>query len=131
LWLAPDVVNVEGKIAGKHSGHIEYQREGRKPFQAFMGSIGSKYVDYSDDGKTFYNGFERVSYSPVRESVYEADLEMTGAQQGEMKLRATFSRIAFGQPPKLLFEKADDGRPKSFGHVSYNGVTLKIEDLAA
>jgi len=130
LWLAPDIANVEGKIAGQHSGYIEYQRQGRKPLQAFMGSAASQYVNYTDDGKTFFNGSERASFSPMRESVYEADLEMTGAQQGEIKLRMTFSKVSFEQPPKLLFEIAEDGKPKSHGYVTYNGVTLRVEDLS-
>lgn len=128
LWLPPDV-NIEGRIAGRHSGYLEHRRQGRKPVQLMVGSIESRYVNYSDDGKTFYSGFERIRYSPVAETTYEADLEMTGEQQGEMKLRATFSKISSG-PPKLLLEDAEDGKPKSHGYAEYKGVRLNIEDMA-
>jgi hypothetical protein len=63
------------------------------------------------------------------ESVFEADLEMSGEQPGEMKLRATFSQISFEKPPRLLFETGEDGKPKSFGYARYNGVQLDIQDL--
>lgn len=127
LWTAP-YANIEGKIAGKHSGHIEYRRQGKKPAQSLMGSTASTYVNYSDDGKVFYNGFERVRYSFAEESTYEADLRMTGERQGEMKLRVTFSEITSG-PPKLLFDEAEDGKPKSYGYAEYDGVRLNIEDM--
>ena len=65
------------------------------------------------------------------ESVYEADLAMSGAKQGEMKLRATFSQASYEKPPRLLFEPAEDGKPKSYGYASCNGVQLNIEDLTA
>jgi len=122
-------MDVEGKIAGKHSGHIEYTRRGQQPAPALMGSAQAEYVNFSDDGRTFYNGFEKSRYSFMGESSYEADLSMTGEQQGEMKLRITFSQTSFEVMPKLLFEPAEDGKPKSYGYTCYNGVQLKIEDL--
>ncbi len=68
------------------------------------------------------------------ESLFEADLCMTrqpaSEQQGEMKLRVTFSQTSFENPPKLLFTPAEDGKPKSYGYARYNGVQLNIENLA-
>lgn len=124
-------LDIEGKIAGRHSGHIAYVRQGQQPAPALMGSIQTSYVNFSDDGQTFYNGFEKSQYSFMGESVYEADLAMSGAQQGEMKLRATFSQASYEKPPRLLFEPAEDGKPKSYGYASCNGVQLNIEDLTA
>jgi hypothetical protein len=63
------------------------------------------------------------------ESVYEADLAMSGEESGEMKLRAAFSRMSWTDAPKLLFEKAADGKPKSCGYASYKGITLRVEDM--
>jgi len=129
----PPSLDVEGKIAGRHSGYIAYARQGQMPAPALMGSIQATYVNFSDDGLTFYNGYEKSRFSFMGESVYEADLAMTcpqaGEQQGEMKLRATFSQTSFEKPPRLLFEPAEDGKPKSFGFARYNGVQLNIEDL--
>jgi hypothetical protein len=115
---------IKGKIAGKHSGHIEYKQQGA----AMGGSVEAVYVDYSDDGKRFYRGYEKARYSVIDVSVYEADLELEGEETGEMKLRVSFSELV-GGPPKLLFEKAEDGKPKSYGHASYRGITLRVEDL--
>jgi hypothetical protein len=46
-----------------------------------------------------------------------------------MKLRAAFSKVADFELPKLLFEKAEDGKPKSYGYVSYRGVTFRVENM--
>jgi hypothetical protein len=119
LW-SPPVPIVEGKIAGRHSGHVEYTAGD---------VVQSTYVGYSDDGQTFYDGFERMVRNPMGESVFEADVALTGEQTGEMKLRATFSMLTFTLPPKLLFEPADDGKPKSHGHATYGGAILRMEDL--
>jgi hypothetical protein len=65
----------------------------------------------------------------LSENIYEADLSMTGADEGETKFRATFSRVSWDKPPKLLFDKAGDGKPKSCGYARYRGLTLNIADL--
>lgn len=127
----PPSGDMEGKIPGKHSGYIAYARQGQPPAPALMGSTEATYVNFSDDGETFYNGYEKARYSFMSESVYEASLEMSGARQGEMKLRATFSQGGYENPPRLLFEPDADGQPKSYGHARYGGVELRIEDLEA
>jgi len=117
----------EGKIAGEHSGHIEYKKQGG----FHQGFVEAVYVNYSDDGEVFYNGYEKTYSSNSGETVYETDLVMSGKDQGEMKFRACFSKIAgFDDPPRLLFEKGEDGKPKSYGYAVYGGVKLNIEDLA-
>jgi hypothetical protein len=123
--------DIVGKIAGKHSGYIALARQGQMPAPALMGSVEATYVNFSDDGQTFYNGFEKSRFSFMGESVYEASLTKTGAQPGEMKLRVTFSQASYEKPPRLLFEPAQDGKPKSYGYASYNGVQMNIEDLEA
>jgi hypothetical protein len=120
-----------GKIAGKHTGYIDLAIKRQKGLESLTGSAEAVYVNYSDDGKTFYNGFEKSQYSPFSENTYEADVVMSGAETGETKFRAAFSKLTDGDPPKLLFDKADDGKPKSCGYARYQGVTLNIEDLLA
>lgn len=122
--------SIDGKIAGRHSGYVEVKTQARDLLRGIASSGQSTYVNYSDDGKTFYNGFERVVSSFTGDNVYEADLERTGEQRGEMKLRATFSPVSYEVPPRLLFDQAPDGKPKSYGYATYNGVTLRIEDMA-
>lgn len=117
--------NIEGKIAGKHSGYIDYVRQ----VSGYSGKTEAQYVNFSDDGENFYNGYEKISHS-ADGGRYEADLQLTGSQQGEIKLRASFSALGGPTPAKLLFDADADGKPKSFGYASYNGITLNIADLS-
>jgi hypothetical protein len=127
-WLPPKSVD-EGRIMGNHSGDVSITRSGKKMYRLFAGMVEVRYNNYSDDGKTFYNGFEKADYSFRSGCHYEADVEMTGEQQGEMKLRAAFSGMGFDTPPKLLFDPAADGRLQSCGGVTVGGVTLDISEL--
>ena len=115
--------DVEGRIAGKVSGYIEYVHKGAE------GRTEATYVNYSDDGEQVYNGYERVRSSFTSETYYEAKLKLTGPNPGEMDLKATFSPITSQPPARLIFEPDEHGRPKSYGYATYNGVTLRIEDL--
>jgi hypothetical protein len=98
--------------------------------ESWEGSIEVRYVDFSDDGRNFYRGFEKSRYSVSAENTYEADLTVSGVEPGEMKFRAAFSKASYSDPPKLLFEKAEDGKPKSYGYAAYRGITLNIEDMS-
>jgi len=117
--------NVEGKIAGKHSGYIAYIRN----VSGYAGKTEAEYVNFSDDGQNFYNGYEKIHYNAAEGCRYETNLQLTGSKQGEMKFRATFSSLQGPTPAKLLFDTDADGKPKSYGYATYDGITLHIEDL--
>ena len=120
-WLKPRE-NADVKIAGKHSGYITFSRTSQESL--------TKYKDFSDDGKSFYNGCEKVTYSPTRETIYTSDLKLSGENQGEMDCRISFSPAGFGSAPvSLLFETAEDGKPRSYGYAVYNGVKLSVDDM--
>jgi hypothetical protein len=129
LRTGTDGADIEGKIAGRHSGHIRLRWRLKGTLADTAGTVEETYSNFSDDGKTFYNGYEKSSFSIREGSVYEADLTMSGAETGVMKLRVAFSKVAGFEPPKLLFEKTEDGKPKSYGYASYRGRTLNIEDM--
>jgi hypothetical protein len=114
-----------GRIAGAHSGYLEFDRstDGQGAWSAT-----SRYVGYSDDGRNIYNGIERSSGSMASGAVYEADLELVGDVGGEMRLRATWSGL--GDGTRLLFGPAPDGAPRSHGFARYGDKVLRIEDLA-
>jgi hypothetical protein len=114
-----------GRIAGAHSGYLEFDRstDGQGAWSAT-----SRYVGYSDDGRNNYNGIERSSGSMASGAVYEADLELVGDVGGEMRLRATWSGL--GDGTRLLFGPAPDGAPRSHGFARYGDKVLRIEDLA-
>ncbi|MGO4595087.1 hypothetical protein AB4Z18_14825 [Leifsonia sp. 2TAF2] len=113
-----------GRIAGAHSGHLEFERssDGHGTWSAF-----SRYVDFSDDGRAVYNGYERSSGSMASGAVYEADLVAEGEVSGEMRLRATWSGVQQGA--RLLFGTAEDGRPQSFGSARFGDAVARVEDL--
>lgn len=118
--------NVDGKIAGKSSGYLYYKRNASSDSSA---QSEVQYANFSDDGVNFYNGFEKTNTNFAGESRYEADVQLTGKKQGEMKFRATFSSMTGSMPARLLFDTDVDGKPKSYGYATYNGITLNIEDL--
>ncbi len=109
------------QIAGKSSGYV---------ILSYTGTMEAQYINYSDDGVNFYNGYEKSSINFTGESSYEANLQLTGPIPGIMNLRATFGPI-FGVKPAcpLLFDIGADGQCKSYGYATYNGVTLYINDL--
>jgi hypothetical protein len=113
----------QGKIAGKHTGYIRFA-------YSEAGSTESEYVNFSDDGKTFYNGFEKSVVSLAVGSTYESELTATGENEGEMKIKLTFSPMTELGSPKLIFENDENGNPKSYGYSKYNGVTLYVNDLS-
>lgn len=123
--LFSDDPEVEGKIAGKHSGYIDYKRSA----SGHSGRSEVHYVNFSDDGVNFYNGYEKTVYNLTDENRYEANVRLTGDKNGEMNMRATFSAVFGPSPQKLLFDMDAYGKPKSYGYATYNGITLRIEDL--
>ncbi|MEM0286317.1 MAG: hypothetical protein QXW34_04180, partial [Candidatus Methanomethyliaceae archaeon] len=63
------------------------------------------------------------------ETVYEADLKLVGEENGEMRLKVTFSKLFGEEPVRIIFDKDINGNPKSYGYVKYKDVILKVEDL--
>ncbi|MGN6711205.1 hypothetical protein [Anaerocolumna jejuensis] len=118
--------NVSGKIAGKKCGYIDYVRQVNPDY---TGKTETTYVNFSDDGLNFYNGYEKLNYNYSGESRYESNIQLTGSKPGIMNFRATYGPVRAAKPAELLFDIDTDGNPKSFGTVTYNGVTLNISDL--
>lgn len=127
LWVQPKL-NMKVKVLGKYSGYFEYLRQGKEDAVRCISRVESRYVNFSDDGKIFYNGFERMLYLLNREYIYETDLEMIGPRKGQMKFRITFSEVG-DEHVKLLFDLAEDGKPKSYGFAEYNGTRINVEDM--
>lgn len=120
---------VRGRVAGRHSGYLEIERTTGDLARGKAGSNMAEFVNFSDDGKNIYNGTESVISSFLEDTVYEADLELTGPITGEMRLRATWSPLTGQEPSRLRFETASDGRPASFGFARYGEKRHEIADL--
>ena len=124
-WLMPHKPGTY-KVAGKNTGTIVITREGLV--------VTTEYQRFSDDGKNFYEGFEKVTRSEDFELSYEAKFNLNNEKNetlGEMNCRLTFSPsgLSAENPVKPLFEPAEDGKPKSYGYAKYGEVSLYVDDM--
>ncbi len=125
-WAGP----TGGRIAGAASGYVDVRRTGGEGLGA-AAAVETTYVGYSDDGRTFLEGVERLqNQGGTASTVYEADLHRIGDDPGELVLRLTFTQESWNDPVRLSFAEAADGKPASWGHASYQGETLRVEDMA-
>ncbi|MGI5900270.1 MAG: hypothetical protein ACOX8S_10180 [Christensenellales bacterium] len=116
------------KIKGRVSGRVVNDLRPSEP-----PVYETTYENFSDDGKTIYNGRLSVVAPPslfaTGKTIFEADLTVAGEHQGEMKLRAVFNRGGVHAPAMLSFAEDQDGLPESRGYATYDGITLKVEDM--
>ena len=75
--------DINGYFNGKSSGIIIFNN--RNSFNQ------SEYVNYSDKGKTFYNGFEKYEAISQTSGKLISNVVISGEQQGEMKLTITMN----------------------------------------
>lgn len=97
------------------------------------GMVETRYEKYSEDGKTFYNGWIRVKapenmFMP-EETVIESDVQVTGEHNGQMKLRIVF------QPDRkfqvhLAKSMDENGNLECTGFAEYDGIRRNVEDMA-
>ena len=127
--IAPTRGQDGGRIAGKVAGYVDLHRTGGEGLLAAT-TTETTYVGYSDDGRTFLDGTERLETAGgSATTTYEADLVRSGDDPGEMKLRLLFTQDSFADPVMLSFETAADGLPASHGHTTYAGTTLRVADM--
>lgn len=119
--LAQRDENLDLKVYGKASGHILYRRKG--------GLIEKTYVDFSDDGRHVYRGFERMDANPRATSTYTAAIDLVGKVAGAMHLTITFGPLGGDMPAMLIFAEDAEGRPASTGYAEYGGKRLSVSDL--
>lgn len=91
------------------------------------------YEKYSEDGKTFYDGWIRVK-APANmfmpgETVIESDILVTGEHTGSMKLRIGLRADERFQvyPDRSL---NDQGEPGCTGFAEYDGIRRDVADIA-
>lgn len=112
----------EVKVYGRHTGHILYRRSDE-------GQIEKTYHQFSDDGQQVYHGAEQMVVDPAGNSVYTADLQVSGPTPGEMKLQITFGPMGEALPAQLIFEEDEQGNPRTRGYARYGDQTLTVERL--
>ena len=97
-------------------------KEGKMIFNRTEMTRRSEYQNYSEDGKTFYNGFELFEYvGSQMVGKLTSNLTMTGEKEGRMDLTIT---MTYGGD--IIYEQ--DGKTISYGYVEYNGKKLTIEN---
>jgi hypothetical protein len=116
-----------GRIAGIHSGYIAFERQQEDLTLGRAAAARTEYENFSDDGRSVYNGYERTVSALVSGTVYEADLELVGDTSGEMRLRATWTGLQ--DKARLLFDRDVDGKPKTHGYARYGDVVMQIGEL--
>ena len=105
--------NINGYFKGK---------EGIMIFNKTESSKKSEYIGYSEDGKTFYNGYEKFEYVGNQYTgKLTSNLTMSGEKKRKMDLTLTMTYSG-----NIIFEQ--DGQKISYGYVEYNGKKLTIED---
>lgn len=91
------------------------------------------YENYSEDGRTFYDGWIRVK-APANmfmpgETVIESDIHVTGEHTGRMELRIVLQADEHFQIHPDRGADAD-GNPRSFGFAEYDGIRRNVADMA-
>jgi hypothetical protein len=112
---------IDARVYGKVSGHLEYRRKG--------GRIEKTYSDFSDDGRHVYSGFERMDADPRGQSTYTAAIDLTGEIPGAMHLTVTFGPLSGDRPARLDFSPDASGAPASRGFAEYRGRRLEVAAL--
>ena len=114
--------NIDVKVYGRKSGHIEYHR-------APNGITEKVYVDFSDDGRQTYSGSEKLVANPRGRSTYTANVRLTGPKSGIMDLKISFGPLGGKLPAEILFGQEQDGTAMTRGYVEYGGQRLNAERL--
>lgn len=97
------------------------------------GAWETRYEHFSEDGETFYDGWIRVKapenmFRPG-ETWIKSDLTVSGAHNGQMKLRLVLhSDERFQIHPDM--DPDENGNPKSCGFAEYDGVRRDVADMA-
>ncbi len=113
---------VDVKVYGQHSGYIHYR-------QGAGGTIEKTYIDFSDDGESWYRGRETMQLNPQGHSTYIADLKLAGPRPGRMDLKVTFGPLQDPMPARIVFSKDETGVPLSHGYTEFDGQRLEITNL--
>ena len=98
-----------GRIDGK-SGYLDINKNYR-----IYSTI--TYYNYSDDNQIYYNG--EMVFEPIK---IVANVTATNAN-GEVEGKMDF-RLEFDSNSNLLYDLAEDGKPKTFGTATYKGTTI-------
>ena len=107
---------IKGIIKGKHSGKIEYFNSG---YTQTGQRVKMTYVNFSNDGKNFYNGEEEFIANGNIKSVYTSNVVLSGSETGNNNFTITFDA------------KSNLIKSETSGFDTYGGKIIKAEDYEA
>ena len=103
------------------NGYFE-GKEGILIFNKTETTCRTEYVNYSEDGKTFYNGYEESEYLQNQYiGRLTSNVVMRGEETGKMELT-----IYMDYNGNIIYE--ENGKTISYGYAEYKGKKLTIED---
>ena len=105
-----------GTIKGKYSGIIEYYNSGFSPNGQ---TVKMTYVNFSNDGKKFYNGEEEFIGKRNIKNVYISNVVLSGSENGINNFTLTFDANS-----NLM-------KNETFGYATYGGKTINAQDYEA
>ena len=82
----------------------------------------SQYLNYSEDGETFYNGYEKFQNINQIIGKLESNFTVSGKNSGKMELN-----IAMNISGYIIYE--EEGKKVTSGYAEYNGKKLTIENV--
>ena len=103
----------KGTIKGKHSGKIEYYNSGFTPTEQ---RVKMTYVNFSNDGKKFYNGEEEFIGKRDIKNFYTSNVILSGSESGTNNFTITFDSNS-----SLVMDE-------TFGFASYGEKTIYAKD---
>jgi hypothetical protein len=119
--------NIDVTVYGQHSGYITYKQ---LKTSATRSTHEKYYYNYADHPQAVWNGSEVMNANLGGNSVYTADITLTGKNPGVMKLKATFFRLGgTSLPARLIFDEDAAGEPQTGGYVTYDGKTLTFDGI--
>ena len=104
---------INGIIKGQHSGMIQYYNSGIKDTGQ---TVRLNYVNYSDDGKKFYNGEEKYNSEKDIKTVYISNVILSGSETGKNNFTLTFD------PHSNLIKEETEG------FATYGGKNINAKD---
>ena len=114
------------KIKGAGGGVVTNSRMAADTYETL-------YEHYSEDGRTFYDGWIRVK-APANmflpgETTIQSDIHVTGEHKGRMKLRIV---LRSDERMQVYPDRSqdEDGEPRCTGFAEYDGIRREAADMA-
>ena len=114
ISYAKTLDDLNNTVIGDVNGYFKGKNSGIMIFNKTENSSRSEYINYSDDGKLFYNGYEEFEQIDSITGKLTSELIMSGEKNGVMNLTLTMNYGGY-----ILNKK---------GYVDYNGKKIDIDE---